>query len=57
MTDHWPGLPKPDPIRHAWNCSRPPAQDHYRVDKATGQPVVTKRCPNCGGTEKPRPTP
>jgi hypothetical protein len=54
--DHWPpGLPKPDPIRHAWNCTRPPPEDRYRVDK-TGLPVVVKRCPKCGATEKPRPT-
>jgi hypothetical protein len=58
MTDHWPpGLSKPDGITHRWSCTRPPPEDHYRLDKATGLPVVAKRCPSCGATEKPRPTP
>ena len=51
-----PGLPEPDRIPHSWRCTRPPAEDHYRVDKATGQPVVVRRCPSCGAVEKPRPT-
>jgi hypothetical protein len=50
--DHWPpGLPKPDGITHRWSCTRPPPEDHYRLDKA-GQPVVVHRCPSCGATER-----
>jgi hypothetical protein len=41
-----PGLADPDPIRHAWNYSRPAAEDHYRIDPRTGQPVVERRCPS-----------
>jgi hypothetical protein len=58
--DHWPpGLPKSDGITHRWSCTRPPAEDYYRVDPATGLPVIVRRCPSsCGATEKdPRPTP
>jgi hypothetical protein len=35
------------------------AEDYYRVDPATGLPVIVRRCPSsCGATEKdPRPTP
>jgi hypothetical protein len=52
-----PGLPEPDPIRHAWNCSRPPAQDHYRgTDPTTGKAILERRCPSCGAAEKPRST-
>jgi hypothetical protein len=51
-----PGLPEPDPIRHKWQCSRPAPEDHYRIDPKTGQPTVVKRCPSCGGIEKPAPS-
>jgi hypothetical protein len=52
-TAPWPPGLKPDPIRHAWNCSRPPSQDHYRgVDVGTGRAIIEKRCPSCGAVEK-----
>jgi hypothetical protein len=46
----------PDRIPHSWRCTRPPAEDHYTTDRRTGEPVVVKRCPGCGGRAKPRPT-
>jgi hypothetical protein len=50
-----PGLPEDDRIRHGWQCSRPAPEDHYTTDKA-GKPVIVKRCPGCGATERQAPT-
>jgi hypothetical protein len=47
-------MPDPDPIRHAWNCSRPPAQDHYRTDPTTSESSIVQRCPSCGAVERVR---
>jgi hypothetical protein len=46
-----PGLPEPDRIAHRWSCSRPPAEDAYRVGQ-TGQLVIVRRCPACGRVER-----
>jgi hypothetical protein len=40
-------------VAHAWNCNRPPLQDYYRTDPATGPATVQRRCPSCGAIEKP----
>jgi hypothetical protein len=48
-----PGLRPPDNVTHSWRCSRPLLEDRYLADPKTGEPRVEKRCPSCGGVERP----
>jgi hypothetical protein len=45
-----PGLREPDRIKHGWACTRPPAEDFYRVTP-DGRSEIIRRCPGCGRTE------
>ena len=54
MTEpNWPTRPA-DRIVHKWSCIRPPAEDYYRTDPRTGQPVIVKRRPSCGAVQAER---
>jgi hypothetical protein len=52
----WPPGLEPDPIRHGWQCSRPAPEDHYVVDRKTGESRVVRRCPSCHAVEPEQPT-
>jgi hypothetical protein len=47
-----PNMPEPDPVPHSWRCTRPPLEDHIVTGK-DGRQQVIRRCPSCGGRERP----